>query len=223
MKRTLVILTTLVGVLPAAPGWAEEGQGAIASGVVAATSIESTTKVSITGSVGYRFNRVIGLALEVTSIPTLTSDIAALGESQSAISATGSTVVIRSFSPSGITADTGRAVMFMTDVRLEIPTTARRVIPFVVAGGGVASLREAFTVSFPLPIIPPGVAIPVIPTIPPQRLSQSATDLVLTLGGGASVLAADHVSIDVDLRYLHLLGDRDLSIGRFGVGLSYRF
>jgi hypothetical protein len=37
------------------------------------------------------------------------------------------------------------------------------------------------------------------------------------------MLVAAHVSIDVDLRYLRLIANRDLNVGRFGVGLSYRF
>ena len=62
-----------------------------------------------------------------------------------------------------------------------------------------------------------------IPIIPPQPVERSSTDLALTLGGGVSVLVVDHVSVDVDLRYLRLIGPRDLNVGRFGIGASYRF
>jgi opacity protein-like surface antigen len=51
----------------------------------------------------------------------------------------------------------------------------------------------------------------------------SRTDLALTVGGGVSIVAIGNMTIDVDLRYLHLLGDEDQSIGRFGAGVSYRF
>ena len=34
------------------------------------------------------------------------------------------------------------------------------------------------------------------------------------------MLVAAHVSIDVDLRYLRLIANRDLNVGRFGVGFS---
>jgi opacity protein-like surface antigen len=93
-----------------------------------------------------------------------------------------------------------------------------RVIPYVVGGGGVANVRETFTITPPVPV-PSG--IPVV--VPSRSVTQSSTDLVLTIGGGVGMLVAAHVSIDVDLRYLRLMANRDLNVGRFGVGLSYRF
>jgi hypothetical protein len=36
-------------------------------------------------------------------------------------------------------------------------------------------------------------------------------------------LVAAYVSIDVDLRYLRLIANRDLNVGRFGVGFYYPF
>jgi opacity protein-like surface antigen len=47
--------------------------------------------------------------------------------------------------------------------------------------------------------------------------------MALTLGGGVSLLAGEHLSIDVDLRYLRILDTRNRNIGRFGAGASYRF
>ena len=93
-----------------------------------------------------------------------------------------------------------------------------RVIPYVIGGGGVASVKEKFTIT---PRVPLPSGIPVV--IPPRQVTQTSTDLVLTSGGGLSLLVATHVSIDVDLRYLRLIANRDLNVGRFGVGLSYRF
>jgi hypothetical protein len=37
------------------------------------------------------------------------------------------------------------------------------------------------------------------------------------------MLLAAHASVDVDLRYLRLIANRDLNVGRFGIGFSYRF
>ena len=88
--------------------------------------------------------------------------------------------------------------------------------------------QETFALQQP---VPPG--IPVV--IEPQSVTQSSTDLALMAGGGISLLAAAHVSIDVDFRYLRFMADqttrrldptdspRDRNIGRFGVGISYRF
>ena len=110
----------------------------------------------------------------------------------------------------------GRATIFTTNVRLEIPTMTARVIPYVVGGGGVANVKESFTITLPVPS-----GIPVV--IPARPVTQSSTDMVLTLGGGVSMLVSAHLSIDVDLRYLRLVANRDRNVGRFGVGFSYRF
>ena len=66
----------------------------------------------------------------------------------------------------------------------------------------------------------PGVVLPVIPT---QRLKLASTNLALTLGGGVSFTLTPHVTVDADLRYFYLTGSRDMNVGRFGGGLSYRF
>ena len=221
VKLWSVTAALLASVIVAGSAWAAEGQGAIASGIVAATAVESSTKVSVTGAFGYRFNRAIGLEAEVTTVPTLRPDTGALAGSTTVVSSSGPVGVSFGTPSSAITASDGRATFFTTNFRVEIPTTVPRIIPYVVGGGGVANVKESFTFNVPVPRVTlPGV---LIPPIPPQQLSQSSTDLALTLGGGASVLAASHVSIDVDLRYFRLLGNRDLNVGRFGVGVSYRF
>jgi opacity protein-like surface antigen len=109
----------------------------------------------------------------------------------------------------------GRATAFTTNVRVEMPASAH-LIPYVVGGGGVASVKEIFTISVPRPPGAPAI-------IPSTSETRSSTDLALTVGGGLSVIATAHVSIDVDLRYMRLLADRDLNVGRFGIGLGYRF
>jgi opacity protein-like surface antigen len=110
----------------------------------------------------------------------------------------------------------GRATAFTANVRVELPAVTARLIPYAIGGGGVANIKESFALQ---PAVPPG--IPVV--IPPQEITRSSTDLALTAGGGISLLAASHISIDVDLRYFRFMGDRDRNVGRFGVGVSYRF
>jgi hypothetical protein len=43
------------------------------------------------------------------------------------------------------------------------------------------------------------------------------------LGGGVSLLATSHISVDIDLRGFYIRGNPSGSIGRFGIGTSYRF
>ena len=195
INRYFVVL--LIAAAATAHPMVARAQGATVRGVVAATSIESKTEPSFAVSVGNRTNRMFGFEIELTSIPTLKPDAAAAPRS-------------------GATGTHGRATLFTTNVRIEMPALTARITPYAVAGGGVANVKETFTVT---PPVPPGIVV----VIPPQTMTQSSTDLVLTAGGGVSLLIAAHASIDVDLRYLRLVGDRDHNVGRFGVGFSFRF
>lgn len=185
-SRFVIIALAVLALAHPMPARAQ--QGAMVSGVLAATSIGSRTEASVAGDVGYRLNRVVGFGLELTSIPTLKPD-----------QGTG-----------------GQATVFTANARFELPMATPRLIPYVVGGGGVANIKEKFEV---LPAVPAG--IPVV--IAAQSITRSSTDLALTAGGGVSLLVAAHVSIDVDLRYLRLVADRDRNVGRFGAGVSYRF
>jgi hypothetical protein len=199
---------------------AQSGSGAVTSGSVAAAVVDAGTSVSLAGSVGYRFNRVRGLGVEITSIPTLKFTL------PTAVPSPYASVVYSN-------AD-GNALFFTTNVRVEIPTVSRRVLPFAVGGGGIASTIQRYTVTV-RPLLPPvpvgsiggpvGTVIvlpaPISPIV--TRPESSSTGLALTLGGGVSVLATQHISIDIDLRSLYIRGNPNGSIGRFGVGASYRF
>lgn len=102
-------------------------------------------------------------------------------------------------------------------------------MPFVTGGGGVANVEQRFAVTVQSSVPPPilaelralGLAPPIFNQSYPVR--SSSTGLALTLGGGASILATDRFSIDVDLRYLRIDGETDRNAGRFGAGVSYRF
>lgn len=213
---TRIVFAVLAFAALVVPISAEAGQGAIVSGVVAATAIESRTEVSVTGAVAYQVNRFLGFGVEVTTVPVLKPDGASLRASTVSDSL-GSAFVRDSLAPPMVSAVDGHATVFTTDVRLEIPTVAARFLPYVVVGGGVATIKDNFTVTAPMPI----VGIPVMTE--PQPVTQSSTSLALNVGGGASVLVVAHVSVDVDLRYVRLISSRDLNVRRFGVGVSYRF
>jgi opacity protein-like surface antigen len=190
-------------------------QGALVQGLVAAAVTDDQTSPSFSGGIGYRFNRALGLGVEFTHMPDL-------GELRD-----------RNRLDLTIPTDT-RATMFTTNVRVEIPTLSDRVIPYVVGGGGVAAVRSEFDVNYLAlgpdlqAIFGPALRGPGRPNVQsilpgPSRIETTRTNMVLTLGGGASILVTDHLAIDADLRLLSLFGDRDQNIGRFGVGASYRF
>jgi opacity protein-like surface antigen len=195
-------------VLTASPAWAQPSQGA--------TVLDSDANLSFTASGGYRFNSAMGLGIEVTFVPTLEPDFPFAIPTD-----------VYGLPPLRFGRPEGRATVFTTNLRLEMPTTVRRIVPFALAGGGVASLRERYdvTYSFPSPLVVSDLAaLGLLPTIPRTLpMARSSVAMALTLGGGVSVMAGEHLSVDVDLRYLRLLGDTDRNIGRFGVGASYRF
>jgi opacity protein-like surface antigen len=216
MTARSVFFAVLATAIAATPTSAAADQGATIDGVVAATTIESRTEMAIAGGIGYRVNRFLGFGLEITSVPALKPDRATL-RSATVIDSLGSAAVLNSAAGPTVTGSDGRAIVFTTNVRVELPSIATRVLPYVVGGGGIANIKDNFTVTLPLPVS----GIPIV--IQPQAATQSSTNLALTAGGGASILITSHVSVDVDLRYLRLIATRDLNVGRFGIGLSYRF
>jgi opacity protein-like surface antigen len=115
----------------------------------------------------------------------------------------------------------GRAVIFTTNIRVQLPTPATRVAPFFVAGVGAGNVRRTMDIELPVLVLPPGVTIPISPIT--QHVITSATDLAFTIGGGVDVRLAAHVAISVDLRYFRLLSERDTNMGRLGAGVRYRF
>lgn len=193
-------------------GWAApaRAQGALVHGTVGAAVSDGTTSPAVGGGVAWRFNSVLGLGVELSHLRSLTSSFAHIycctddGERTS-------------------------ATTFTTNVRLEIPTTTRRVVPFVIAGGGVAAVRESYSVyyaqlagSLNPDLVRMGLlTFPVMPG--PSTITTTTTNMALTLGGGTSILINRAFSVDADLRALHIMGDQGRTIGRFGAGVSYRF
>jgi opacity protein-like surface antigen len=213
-RRVLIAAGALV--LVSSPASAQSSSGALASGSVAAAVAGNGTDVSLAGSLGYRFNRVIGLGVELTWIKLKTADSTTTPDPYTTIIVSGSGA---------------NTLFYTTNVRIEIPTTTRRILPYAVGGGGIASTITHETVTIrsspPVPLVPSppiGILLP-IPVPPPVSRAEtsSTTGLGLTLGGGVSFLATDHVAVDIDLRAFYIRGSQSGSIGRFGVGASYRF
>jgi hypothetical protein len=205
---------------------AQDDRGASVGAGVSATNMESRTELSFSAAFGYRFSRVVGLEIETTVVPTIKSPFP--GAPIQALSTTSSASIIQILPAPAFTNPNGRLVIMSNNVRIVIPTTTSRLEPFFVAGGGVASLRHTadYVYSFP-PILTPlvGVAVPPLPSFPTvtQHVTSSTVNLALTLGGGVGVRVAPQVWVDADLRLFRILGDDDRNVGRFGVGLRYRF
>lgn len=213
--RTIGALALALLCLPGA-AMGQDDRGASVGAGVSVTNMDSRTDRSFSGSFGYRFTRVVGLEIETTVVPRLKSEFPG--------------VTIQTFPGPAFTNPKGRAVIFSNNVRVTIPTTSIRLEPFFVAGGGVASIRREADYVYPfLPILPlPGVGSPLerVPTTfatRTQHLTSSTIGLALTLGGGVSIRAASSMWIDADLRLFRIIGDTDQNVGRFGVGVRYRF
>lgn len=214
---------------------AQDAPGATVGGIAAASNIDSRTELSFAGAFGYRFSHVVGFELEATVVPTLKS----ASPSSRVVIQSSSGTIVTSVSQTSALAYTslqiypgptlsdygGRAVIFSSNVRVDIPTTSTRLTPYFVAGGGVAHVRRTatFTYTSPLALAPTPVPLPIPRSTIVEPIESSATDLALTVGGGLGVGLASHVSLDVDLRYFRLVGDQDQNMGRFGVGVRYRF
>ena len=204
----------------AAPLAAQDNAGAVVSASVGGTSMDGATSLTFTGSGGYRFNRYVGLEVEVTAIPTVHGTFPSSGND---LVIQGIPISALIFPAPNISNENGRAVFVTNDVRVELPTPAEHVTPFFVAGAGVATVRRTAEYSYRIGILPPvGVGGGGIQTIT-QPLTASSTDVALTIGGGVTVKIASRASIDGDARYFRLLGDSDRNVGRFGVGVRYRF
>ncbi len=208
----------LTGLLLASPAVAHAQGGAVVNAAVGVASGDGESDLEVSGGIGYRFNRAITFGIEFTHIPSLRPPGAFFPLAAAARVCCG-------FADGDFD---GRATIFTTNVKVEVPTTLRRVIPFVVGGGGIASVTEEYPVYYGLPLA--GELSSLVLSIPtpnilpaPQNFSNTTVAMALTLGGGASILVTNHLAIDADLRVLKLLADNGRTIGRFQVGASYRF
>jgi opacity protein-like surface antigen len=223
-RATYAVCVTALGlVLLGAPSTARAQSDGAASvaGTVSAFNMDSHTSVAYTAAFTYRFTRVVGLELEATFVPSLNSTFPD-GLAFAQASAVG--LILPSVT---LENQSGRAVVWSNNVRIGIPTTTTRLEPFFVAGGGVASLRRTGEYRFTIPPIGildlAGLTRAGDGRTLTYPVSSSSTGLALTIGGGVSIKATEHLWIDADLRLVRILGDQDENVGRFGVGARYRF
>ncbi len=204
-----------------------QDRSASVGGGVSAFNMDSHTSVAYTASVDFRFTRVVGLELEGTFVPSLNAPY----PGNEFIAASGGDILFPSIPsiptfPSlfSLSNEGGRVAIWSNNVRVAIPTTAARLEPFFVAGGGVAAVKHTADLTLSLPSL--GIGIPGISqgarTLT-QPLSTSSVGLALTLGGGLGIRATDHLRIDADLRLIRIIDNDDQNVGRFGVAVGYRF
>ncbi len=199
----------LAGLL-AAPA-AARAQGALVHASIGAAASDGGTSPAFGGGIAWRVNRSLGFGVELSHLRSLASEYPYY--------------YCCSDEPDA------RATVFTTNVRLEIPTTSARVIPYVVGGGGVASITQSYSVIYAQLAERLGLSsefaslgLNTVPVLPgPSELSTTSTSMALTLGGGASLLVTEHLAVDADARVLHVASDKARNIGRFSLGVSYRF
>ena len=215
-----------------AASFAQDSRGASVSGVVSAALFDSQTQLSLSGAFAYRFSQVVGLELEATVVPRLRS--AYPDGDRYVILASRPGLAI--FPPPRFENVDGRMVIVSNNVRIAVPTTSARLEPYFVAGGGIASVRRTADYVWVYPYcpaclatadaLPPDIARGLLVPMPSpitETIRSSSVDLALTLGGGVSVRVTSQLAVDADLRTYRLLGEQDRSVGRFGVGVRYRF
>jgi len=224
--RVIAAAMLLLAAVHSAPASAQTSNGGIASATVSAVSIEDGASASIAGAIGYRFNPVVALGVELMLVPRLTPDVHQIPIPLGTFEFDGI-----SFPSPAITTgdDGGHATIFTTNLRLTIPTRSRRLSPYLIGGAGVGTVTDnlRYTFIYPAFILTGPAAQPVIfPPLPLPRtesIARTTTDFAATFGGGVSFLTSDHWSFDVDARYIGIFGTRDAQIGRYGGGITYRF
>jgi hypothetical protein len=239
-RLPLIRLITLAAVAACVTPVSARAQApsAYATFVPSATVVDANLSLGLTGAFGVRFNRAVAFELELTAIPDLIDapDYRILANQ----------LVLPSIYPAPRIDIDGRAVMFLTNARISMPTTLTRVTPFLVAGGGLAHVRQnvayAWAESSWTTSSIGGIGLPTdirsigsgtgtyVPDasllfLGPSAYSSTSAELALALnlGGGVDISIGKGLSVDVDFRHYRLMGARDRNLGRFGIGASYRF
>jgi opacity protein-like surface antigen len=200
----------------------EEAPRARAAVLGAATINSGDAGATVAGSFGYRVDRCFGLEFEIGVIPDLQDEPQVIPLSSFSFGLTdGRSVPVPTIFPPP-TFDS-RLITFMTNARVEIPTTLRTIVPYVVGGGGVASLRREVTYSPFLAFPDLGGLVDITPLTLPRTISSTETALALNVGVGVSVRIVKELYADADMRYVRVFANNELDLNRFGAGISYRF
>jgi Outer membrane protein beta-barrel domain len=219
MVRSSIVSTACVLVgcsLAPEAATAQERERTRISGSVFATGGDIGTTVGVGASAGFRFDRHFGIELEGMYLDeTGVDDVEIpriLGLPSSLI-----------FPPIRIRISR-QAVLFTSNVVAEFPTRGRRLLPYVLAGGGAASVERRLEVR-PDPRLLAnsivGQATDLLLRVPDSTYREGG--VALNAGAGLDVRIWEALWVAGDFRYVHLFTNDDLDIVRFGTRISYRF
>lgn len=194
--------------------------------VLGAAAVDSgETAAAISGSFGYRVDRCFGLEFEIGVVPGLENEpqVVPLGSVYDllGIDIRNPSVAPTIFPPPEFD---NRLITFMTNARVEIPTTLKAIQPYVVGGGGIASIKREVTYLFPLLTVSP-TPLGEIPPISllPRSSTSTETALAMNVGVGVSIRIVKQLFADADMRYMRVFANQEFDLNRFGAGVSYRF
>jgi opacity protein-like surface antigen len=161
---------------------------------------------------GYRFTEQFGLEVDASymggldfgEFPVCAPDVLCAARSVPALTVIGGAISLN-----------GRAAMLSVNGVAEVPVRAQWLRPYVVGGVGVAEVRREQRFD----------SIPV-------RTTTTSTGPLLTMGGGVDFLLWRKVAVGMDFRYQYVFEndqffrpdmDRNLTVGRLGTSISYKF
>ena len=220
MASFRIAVAATLSLLISAPVSAQSNAGGLASVAVSGMAAEEDIRAAVAVSIGYRFNPIVALTIEMTFVPSYTPDVpdfpTILG---GPVLAAESGLSIFPVPRINIEAEGGRATFFTGNVRLTIPTPSTRFAPYLVGGGGVGNVTDEYRYTYgPYPL-GFGLFAPVFT----ETIRRTTTDFAMTLGGGLGIRLSDRWSVDVDARYMGVAGERDINTGRYGAGITFRF
>lgn len=229
MRALLLIGTCLILPLPAL---AQPASGGLASIGGSAVFGGESTDAAVTAAVGYRVNPTLAVTIELTALPDLTPE---LPDAPDFVIATATPLIFPTPFPE-YSAEGGQGTFVTGTLRLELPSRGG-LQPYLVAGAGAGSIVERVRARFtypPFPLIAPDliaagfrppIALPsplVLPAFE-EVVETSSTGFATTFGGGIAFRISQHLTFDLDVRYLALLGEGDRHLARIGGGLTARF
>jgi opacity protein-like surface antigen len=190
--------------------------------------------VATGGSAGFQFTRYAGLEFDVSVVPNLDLNRppVPMPATMSVLTRVGYTGSALPTPFPGFTfTERARALSFLANYVTEFPVGVRWLKPYVLGGGGVASVSRRVDITVPTFEVPPlvfspdGSPIVLLPTIglESRTLRTTDTDLALAAGGGLEFLVSRHLGVGADFRYSHLFGPADFNLTRVGTRLSLRF
>ncbi len=182
---------------------------------------KKTSAAAVAVSIGYRFNPIVALTIEMTFLPSYTPDVpdfpTILG---GPVLAAGSGLSIFPAPRINIEAEGGRATILHRQRPADDPhafnpfrALPRRRRRCGKCNGRVTAIRTGRTL-WDLDCFAPVFT---------ETIRRTTTDFAMTLGGGLGIRLSDRWSVDVDARYMGVAGERDINTGRYGAGITFRF